>query len=113
MEVHTLKPADSLGFVNLVNLVNLFRSSLSHTRARARVRVKEVHKVHQVHKRFDFPPEFPCEPRVNLRLQGPKVHTRVNLVNLFRGRFWRSPAASAARAARYRRLKRAAAGRRP
>jgi hypothetical protein len=29
MEVHTLKPADSLGFVNLVNLVNLFRSLLN------------------------------------------------------------------------------------
>ena len=99
MEVHTLNPADFVGFVNLVNLVNLFRSSLSHARARARVRVKEVHKVREVHKHHDFAHEFPCEPRVNLRPDDPEVHTRrverVNLVNLFQGRFRRCGVASA------------------
>jgi hypothetical protein len=111
MEVHTLKPADSLGFVNHVNLVNLFRALLSRARARTRVRMKEVHKVHQVHKRFDLAHEFPCEPRVNLQLQGPEVHTRVNLVNLFRQQFRRSPAAIAVRAEGCRRQTPAAAGR--
>jgi hypothetical protein len=106
MEVHTLEPADLLGFVNLVNLVNFFRALLSRlTRAcaRARVRVKEVHKVREVHKPHDFAHEFPCEPRVNLRPDDPEVHTRrverVNLVNLFRDRLGRVGAPSAERAA--------------
>jgi hypothetical protein len=58
MEVHTLEAAVFLSFVNLVILVNLFRGLLIHARARARMGVKKVHEVHEVHYRIDFPGGF-------------------------------------------------------
>ena len=76
-EVHTGKALNSQGFVNLVNLVNLFRHHLSHACARAHALVLgEVHKVHKVHiYQFDQ-----WLGRVNLGFGGshlrPEVHTR-------------------------------------
>ena len=49
-EVHTHMHLKSLTFVNLVNLVNLFRAHPYRARARVPARVKGWKKVHKVHK---------------------------------------------------------------
>ncbi len=81
-EVHTHKSLYSLPFVNLVNLVNLFRAHPYRARARVPACVKGRKKVHKVHKVHIFHSDQ-WVGSVNLGFEGShfpqKVHTRSHL----------------------------------
>ena len=87
-EVHTHMPLISLTFVNLVNLVNLFRAHPYRARAHVPAYVKGWKKVHKVHK-VHICQQDQWVGSVNLGFEGshhpPKVHTpfrpQVDLTN--------------------------------